>query len=467
MAINEAATPQTDGSALIWRRRGTFVLAAAGSAIGLGNIWRFPHELGTNGGSAFLFVYLLCIAGICVPLMVAEALIGRVGRTGAVYSFTAIANRQGTGELWVAVGAIGILTGFLIASFYAVVGGWTAAYTLDSLLFHSVSGEAESSAFFDQLTSLWAVPFAELGFWEIVQKMKVGVLSILMLSLFLVLSSAVVYRGVLKGLEKFVQLVMPLLFLLVVVMVVYSLAVGNTVEALRFIFTPDFSRLSPEVALKAMGHAFFSLSLGMGVFITYGGYTPKEQSLSKAIGTVALLDTLVAVLAGLMIFPLVFASEGIVADVGPSLVFISMPQAFSQMPLGNIVQPMFFLLLLVAAISSMVSLMEPMVATVERRFGINRHSACKTVVGIMWVLALGCAFSQDMFSILDYVTANIMLPLGGILVAIYVGWVLKPSLYADQAGMPAGSMRLIWLWIVRLFAPIAIVAILINGVFFS
>ena len=454
-------------ASMLWHKRGTFVLAAAASAIGLGNIWRFPYELGENGGGAFLMVYLLCIGVICVPIMMAETLIGRVGREGPVQAFLNIAEKQkyglgGGGMYWALVGLLGTFTAFLLASYYGVVGGWTVGYTLDALTITGSAGTLEEAqGLFATLTgSATSTP----GFLGLLVD---NYIEILMMTLFLGASAFVVYQGVVAGLERFLRIVLPLLLIIMLATTVYSLIIGEAEKALSYIFLPDFSKLSPEVVLKAMGHAFFSLSLGMGVLITFGGYTPSEQSLSKTVLTVAALDTLVAICAGVMIFPMIFAIEGLSVNAGPSLVFHSMPTVFAQMPMGSLVQIAFFSLLMLAAMSSMVSIIEPAVSVLENRVKIGRQTATLVISAVLWVLAVGCSFFGAMFGLFDYLTANVLLPIGGILISIYVGWVLMPSTYIDQKGMPSGDMHQVWILIVRWLAPLVITAILINGLLFS
>ena len=454
-------------ASMLWHKRGTFVLAAAASAIGLGNIWRFPYELGENGGGAFLMVYLLCIGIICVPIMMAETLIGRVGRGGPMQSFLTIADKQkrgvaGGGLNWAFVGLLGTFTAFMLASFYGVVGGWTVGYTLDALKITGSAGTLEEAQ--GLFATLTGTATSTPGIFGLLVD---NLIEILMMTLFLAASAFVVYLGVISGLERFLRVVLPVLLVIMLITTVYSLIIGEAAQALSYIFLPDFSKLSPEVALKAMGHAFFSLSLGMGVLITFGGYTPSDQSLSKTVLTVAALDTLVAIFAGIMIFPLIFSIEGLSVNAGPSLVFHSMPTVFAQIPMGSLVQIAFFSLLMLAAMSSMVSIIEPAVAVLENRVKMGRHTATLAISGVLWALAVGCSLFGAMFDLFDYLTANVLLPIGGILISIYVGWVLMPSSYIDQKGIPSGNMHLIWISIVRWLAPAVIAAILINGLLFS
>ncbi|MGI9344876.1 MAG: sodium-dependent transporter [Gammaproteobacteria bacterium] len=439
-------------SGRLWQKRGTFVMAAAASAIGLGNIWRFPHELGTNGGSAFLFIYLACIALVCLPVMLAEALIGRVGGKGPVQSFSVISRLQGksfiTSSFWPLIGLMGALTGFMIASFYSVVGGWTLAYLLDAIVQGSTTTSEGSQVYFSKLES-------RVGF------------EILMMLLFIGLTAAIVYQGVVKGLERFLRILTPAILIMLVVLMLYSFSVGSPSQGLAYMFSPDFSKLSWGIVLKAMGHAFFSLSLGMGVLITFGSYTPKDQNLGQMILLVGVLDTLVALLAAAVIFPLVFAFDNLQVNAGPSLVFVALPQIFSVISWGGVFQIVFFALLLVAALSSMVSIVEPAISALENYFGWKRAQASHVIFGLVSALGIGCALDSAVFNTMDFVSANVLLPLGGILIALYVGWVLKPELYTDQVGLPTGLLRRIWMAMVCVVSPACIGWVLYNGLFNS
>lgn len=442
-----AAAPAPDE---LWHRKSTFVLAAVGSAVGLGNIWRFPYALGENGGSAFLLLYLFCVFAICVPVLLAESLIGRVGRGGPLLAFSHIAARQGSGSRWVVIGFMGIAGSFIIGGFYPVVGGWATAYSLRSLWPGFPSTEAEIAGFFQQLTSA--------------NVLGIDWLEILMHTLFLAMCLLIIYQGVVKGLERYLRPLIPLLAVLMGVAVFYALSIGNVDAALAFLFSPDFSKINGQVLLAAMGHAFFSLSLGMGVFITFGSYTPSDLSLGRTVALVGFVDTAVAVLAGLVVFPLVFAVEGLVANAGPGLVFQSIPLVFAQMPLGEIARAMFFILLLVAALTSMVSIIEPAVSALEHYRGFTRHQSATIVVVALWFFATICAESGAFFNLLDYLTTKIILPVGGMLIALFVGWRLRPDVYADQQGMPSGNLYILWIWILRLFAPAAIALVLVAGI---
>lgn len=446
--MNNAIRAGTVGDQM-WGKKSTFVLAAAGSAVGLGNIWRFPYALAENGGSAFLLIYLLCIFGICVPIMMAETLIGRIGRGSPVLAFHNLADRRGKGRPWVGIGFLGVAGSFIIGAFYTVVCGWVLAYTLRSLLPDFPTTEGEVSAFFETVTSY------SLGGWD--------VLEILMHSLFLLLCLGIVYQGVVKGLERYLRPMVPLLVLLLLVGVAYAINIGNTEQALAFMFSPDFSKITGETVLAAVGHAFFSLSLGMGVFITYGAYTPSNLSLGKMVLLVSAIDTTVAVLAGLMVFPLVFAIEGVSASAGPGLVFLTIPFVFTQMPLGDIARFLFFLLLLIAGVTSMVSLIEPAVSALEHYRGMTRHRATAVVIGGLWVFGAACAQWSGLFDAFDYLTTKILLPVGGMLIALFVGWGFSNDLYADQEGVPTGSVRTVWIWTLRVVAPATVAVILVAG----
>ena len=311
-----------------WSSRWTFILAATGSAVGLGNIWKFPYMAGDNGGGAFVLVYLACIAIIGLPIMLGEIMIGRRGRSSPANTMKALALEANTNSAWTLLGATGALAGLLILSFYSVAAGWALSYVFNG--FQNITAESSTQSF----NSLLASP-TSLIFWH---------------TLFLSVTVFVVARGILEGLEKWINTLMPMLFVLVILLCLYATQSGAFVEGLIYLFQPDFSKITPEVMLEALGQAFFTLSLGMGAIMAYGAYMPASQNIGKTAISVAALDTGVALLAGIAIFPIVFAN-GLAASEGPGLVFVTLPIAFSSMPLGVFFGTLFFVLLSIAALS--------------------------------------------------------------------------------------------------------------------
>ena len=329
---------------LTWVGKWTFILAAAGSAVGLGNIWGFPYKAGTNGGGAFVLIYLACILIIGLPIMISEIMLGKRYRGSPVSTMKAAAKESNNSASWQVIGWGGLIAGIIILSFYSVLAGICLNYIFISL---GLEGEIDSLAKFQEVTSS---PL-QLLFWH---------------SLFIVITASIIAAGVISGIERMVKLLMPMLFILMIVMVINAVINGNFSQALNFLFSPDFSAVTANTFLSAMGQAFFSLSLGMGAIMCYGAYMSADQDIYESSGIVAGLDTLIAMLAGLAIFPIIFA-YGVEPNSGPGLVFISLLSIFADLPLGNLVGGLFFLLLSIAALSSSISLLEPSVAFYLKR----------------------------------------------------------------------------------------------------
>ena len=435
-----------------WGSRWAFILAATGSAVGLGNIWKFPYITGENGGGAFVLVYLLCIAGIGVPLMMAEVLIGRRGRQNPVNSLDSIAVEEGRPRAWRWLGWCGVAAGFFILSYYSVIAGQAMAYVPRAFagVFEGVTADGAGSIH----AALIADPERLLA-WH---------------TLFMLITMAVVMRGVQHGLEKSVRFMMPALFLILVMLVGYAANTGEHFQqGLNFLFDADFSKLTHEGVLIAMGHAFFTLSLGMGAIMVYGSYLPQKTSIIKVSITISIMDTAVAILAGMAIFPLVFAN-GLAPALGPGLIFETLPIAFGHMGGGQFFGGLFFLLLLFAAWSSAISLVEPIVAWLVENKGMTRLKATTISGSIIWLMGLMTIFSFNigtewtlfgltMFELLDYLTANIMLPLGGLLIALFAGWMMQRSSTVDELGMGDGILYKSWRILIRYITPTAIVIV--------
>ncbi len=440
-----------------WSSRWAFILAATGSAVGLGNIWRFPYVTGENGGGAFVLVYLLCVAVIGLPVMMAEVLIGRRGRQSPINTMGTLAEEEGRNPNWHYLGWMGVLAGFAILSFYSVVAGWTLAYVfrLGGGVFEGINAEGVGTVF----EELVADPERLLA-WHTV---------------FMVMSTVVVSRGVKSGLEKAVRVLMPSLFLLLVVMVGYAMGQGAFTEGLAYLFKADFSQLSASGVLNAMGQAFFSLSLGMGAIMIYGSYLPQNASIARTSLTIAAMDTLVAVLAGLAIFPIVFAF-GLQPQEGPGLIFKILPVAFAQMPGGEFFGMLFFILLVFAAWTSAISLLEPIVAWLVENHGLNRVKAAAYAGGLAWLLGLGSLLSlnawsdytvlgKTFFGLVEFLTADVMLPLGGVLIGIFAGWQMSRQSTVEELGLGDGLLYRGWRFLVRYVTPVGITLVLLNKIF--
>jgi len=438
-----------------WSGGWAFVLAATGSAVGLGNIWKFPYITGENGGGAFVLIYLLCIVMIGVPIMMAEVLLGRRGRATPINAMKRLAVEASTTRWWWILGWLGMLAGFLILSYYSVIAGWAVSYVGKAAIGEFTGASAQYiGALFEELT----LSPGMLMVWH---------------SLFMIMTMVVVARGVEAGLEKAVRMLMPSLFVLLLIMVGYAMNSGAFLQGLDFLFNPDFSKLSTDGVLIAMGHAFFTLSLGMGAIMMYGAYLPPEASITKTTFMIAGADTLVALLAGMAIFPIVFANS-LEPGAGPGLIFNTLPIAFGQMPGGVFFGTLFFILLVFAAWSSAISLIEPMVTWLVENRGHSRTSACWFAGLLTWFLGIGTVlsfnwasdvtlFGKTFFDLLDYLTANIMLPLGGLAIALFAGWLLPQIVSKDEMRLgPKGFST--WLFLVRYVTPVGVIIVFLRAI---
>lgn len=439
-----------------WSSRLGFVLAATGSAVGLGNIWKFPYIAGENGGGAFVLVYLLSVIAIGIPIMMAETLIGRRGGQSPIHSYVILAEREGRSRGWQAAGWSAVVASLLILSFYSVIGGWAIAYVLYAVrgIFDGVQADGVSKLFEDLLSRP-----GELLLWHTV---------------FMLLTIVVVARGVKGGLERAVTVLMPTLFILLLVLVAYAgLSSGQFGRAAAFLFQPNFAKLSTEGVLAALGQAFFSLSLGAGIIIAYGSYLPKGISIARTATTICFADTAVALLAGLAIFPEVFASD-LEAGAGPGLIFQSLPIAFGRMPAGSVFGALFFLLLVVAAWTSSISLLEPAVEWMLEHRGIGRRVSAWAVGSVVWLVGIASVlsfnvwsdvllFGRSVFDALDYLASNIMLPLNGLLSAIFAGWIMAKTSTEDELAMAPGPGYSQWRFMVRYVAPVGVATVLLSS----
>ena len=434
------------------------ILAAAGSAVGLGNIWRFPYETGNHGGAAFILIYLLCIVLLGLPIMIAEFSIGRHSRANTAGAYNVLA----PGTPWRGVGYMGVLAGFLILSYYSVVAGWTLEYTWQAISngFAGMNAEGYTQFF----TNFSANP------WR----------SVLWMVVFMVMTHMVILMGVKKGIEKSAKIMMPMLFILIIVLVICSVTLPGADKGLAFLLKPDFSKVNADVFLGAMGQAFFSLSLGLGCLSTYASYFGKDTNLSKTALSVGVIDTMVAIMAGLIIFPAAF-SVGVSPDAGPSLLFITLPNVF-QMAFGDvpflayIFSVMFYVLLALAAFTSTISMHEVVTAFVHEDWKFSRKKAAWyvtifcTLLGVLSALSFGVLadmkiFGLTFFDFLDTLTSKVMLPLGGMLISIFTGWYLDRRIVWDEL-TNEGSLKVpffkVYIFIMKYLAPVAIGLIFLN-----
>ncbi|PPL16151.1 sodium-dependent transporter [Oceanisphaera arctica] len=453
MAAPVAENNQQAGNPAQWSSRFAFIMAAVGSAVGLGNIWKFPYITGENGGGAFVLVYLACIAVIGLPLMMAEVMLGRRGGKSPIGTMTSVAASEERSKGWAGIGIMATLAAFLILSFYSVIAGWTMPYILSAVSgdFSGIAAE-ESGALFG---GLLASP-GELLLWH---------------SIFMGLTVLVSAGGVRHGLERAVTKLMPALFVLLLILVGYAMTTGHFGEAVSFLFKPDFSALTAEAILVALGHAFFTLSLASGAMMAYGAYLKKDVPIARTSVVVAIMDTGVALLAGLAIFPIVFA-HGLEPGAGPGLIFVTLPVAFGQMAGGSFFATLFFVLLLFAAWTSSISMLESLVSYLNEK-GVSRVKAAvggglvAWLVGVTTVLSLNewSGFTpldmfarfegKTLFDLYDYLTANIMMPLGALLTAVFVGWKMKP----EHSAAELGGWHRLWFPIIRYLSPIALLIV--------
>ena len=430
------------------------IAAAAGSAIGLGNISRFPCELGNNGGAAFLLVYLAVVIFLGIPVMLSELVIGRRSQSNSVGAFKKLAPKS----VWPIVGYMGVLCGFLIFAFYSTVSGWTLEYIVKSVTnsFHGKDIAALEQDFAN---------FHNMG-WR----------NVMWQAIFILLTGFVVFKGVQNGIEKYAKILMPVLLVILVILGIRSATLPGAKEGLAFLFKPDFSKINADVLISALGQGFFSLSLGMGVLITYGSYVKKSDNLTSTAFSVVIADTVIALLAGVVIFPAAF-SFGVNPQAGMGLVFNTIPMIFNQMTGGYVFCIIFFVLLAIAALTSTISLLEVVVAYISEELHLSRKWS--TVVACLGTLLIGSFASlslmedtpfivggKTVFDALDFITANVMLPLGGILIVIFVGWRLGKAKFFEEVtndGKLRSPLRKIIYFIIRYLAPLAVTVIFISG----
>lgn len=428
------------------------IAATVGSAVGLGNIWRFPYEAGAHGGGAFLLVNIICVLLIGIPVVCSEFVLGRASRKNIFGAMEALAPKGG--RWWRMAGFLGVASAMLILSFYAVVSGWTLEYLFQSVTGNLTRGDAHQSQIeFDSFTSGWRCVL-----WTVV---------------LLGLNTVIVLRGVKKGIEKASNWLMPVLFVILIAMAVNSLFLPGATEGLKFLFAPDMAHVDGSTLLSALGQAFFSLSVGLGTLTVYGSYFPSDTKIVKSASVMAALDTMVAIIAGIIIFPAVF-SFGTEPAAGPRLVFEVLPDIFRQMTWGGVWSTLFFLLLLIASLTSTISLSETGIAFCVERWNLSRGKAVALSMGLVTFLGILCALSfgpmagckvlgMTVFDLFDYVTSNIFLPVGGMLVSIFIGWVVDRSTVNKELSPAPLLIRRLIIFLLRYICPLAILAVFLNN----
>ncbi|WP_163559000.1 sodium-dependent transporter [Halomonas sp. NO4] len=442
----------------VWTHKGTFLLAAVGSAVGLGNLWRFPYLAGENGGGAFILVYALTIFAVGIPILIAETMLGRASRRSPIMGMQHLTHTHKTSRAWESIGWLGAASAFLILSFYSVIAGWALHYTWQMLTGSLAGADAETiGAGFD---ALLASP---------------GLLT-LYHTLFIIASGLIVGLGIHRGIESSLRILMPALFVILLVVLAYGIATGDFAAAASFLFTFDIAELSLEGWLEAMGQSFFTLSLGMGAIMAYGAYMSGEASLTRTAFAIAVVDTAVAMVAGLAIFSLVFGA-GLDAGSGPGLMFVTLPLAFAEMPFGALVGGVFFILVLGAAISSSISLIEPVAAFLVERFDLTRPQAVTAMVVASWALGLltvvsfnlwaegtlfHALFGRSAFEFIELLT-NIFMPLGGLLIALFAGWALTHGEVMKEMRTNEGWFAT-WRFLVRFVAPAAVAFVFLRSI---
>lgn len=438
----------------MWSSRWLFVLAAAGSAVGLGNIWKFPYIAGENGGGAFVLIYLACVAFVGIPIMMGEVMLGREGRQSPINTMRALVQQHHRSPAWVLIGWMGVAAGFLILSYYAVIAGWALYYILQMArgVMNGATGEFAAATFDAFLADPW-----QLVFWQ---------------TLFMAGTVFIISRGVIKGLEQAIRWFMPLLFVLLLVLLGYSVTTEGFEQGFDFMFAFNWETVGGDTVLIAMGQAFFTLSLGMGAIMAYGAYVPSNASIAGTVSIIAILDTLVAVAAGLAIFPIVFAN-GLEPGQGPGLMFVTIPLAFGQMPLGALFGTLFFLLVSFAAITSAISISEPALAYLVETYNAKRSRVAISLGVISWVIGLGTVLSFNVwadthivgdltfFDFVDYVSQNIMLPLGGLFIALFAAWGLPKTVIGSQLGLQSGWVNVVWKILCGIVAPLGVAIVFV------
>ena len=444
----------------VWSSKLGYVLAATGAAVGLGNVWKFPYITGENGGGAFVLVYLACIILIGLPVMIAEVTLGKMGKKSPINSLIEIAREARISKNWAFIGAMGMIAGYLVLSFYSVITGWALAYV----------GYGISGKFTDDPTSMQSL----------FENLTTNGTALVFLTIAIIVSiTFVTIKGVQKGLEKATSLLMPSLLFLLVFLAIYASFTGSFAKSFSFMFSPDFSKLTVDSVIMALGHAFFTLSLASGVMLMYGAYLPDDVSVGKSSVTIAFADTVVAFVAGFAIFPIVF-SYGLDPSQGPGLIFITLPIAFGTMPFGQVFGTLFFVMIVFAAFTSGIALLESTVSYLQEKFSWSRVKAAVISAIVLFILSIGSIlsfvgspianlsfdlgffkFEKSIFDSLDYLTANILLPVGGLLISVLFGFLVDKEKAKGALNLSDRQNTILFL-LLRYFAPVAISIVFLS-----
>ena len=439
-----------------WSSRMAFILAVTGSAIGLGNIWKFPYIAGDNGGGAFVLIYLICIFIIGFPIMVSEIMIGRKGRRNPITSMKILGQEEQGKENWKWVGLIGLSAGFIILSYYSVIAGWTLHYFKMSLFGELANLDNQSAqVIFGQLTNS-------------------AVTQLIYHTAFMSITVAIIAKGIKDGLERAVKLMMPGLLFILIILLFYSVFQGDFMAGVNFLLVPDFSKITSQSVLAAMGQAFFTLSLGMGCIVMYGAYLPKNESIIGTTTAIIFCDTLIALLAGLVIFPIVF-QFGLEPTDGPGLIFLTLPLAFNEITGGYIFSGLFFILLAFAAITSALSLLEPSVAWMIENKNYSRGKSALIIGTLIWLLGFLSIFSFNilseftfwkgtLFDNFDYLASNILLPVSGLLFTIFASWIMNKQNSTEELSDVSRHVYNLWRFGARYIAPVGVILVFLNAI---
>lgn len=445
-----------------WSSKLAFLLATTGAAVGLGNLWGFPFLAGENGGAAFIIIYISCVVLIGVPIITAEIAMGRMSHLSPIGTVREIIKTQGASKGWKVIGFLSLAVPFVGLAFYSVVAGYAIDYLIKAL----------GDAFLGITSTRSGQMFGALE--------GDATRTILMQGVVILLTAFIVGAGLRRGIERTVKVMMPGLFVILLIMAGYGYFAADFAGAVQFLFTPDFSAVSTKTVMIALGQAFFSVGVGVGFMITYGAYLPGEAKIPRLAGAIAGIDTLVAILAGLAIFPIVFAS-GLSPAEGPGLVFITMPVAFGAMPFGQVLGILFFLLLFVAAFTSTLGMLEPIVSYMEEKWQKSRFVLAFSAALAIWAVGLMPALSgsllsdvrllgfipaladRDVFSSFFFITFVIMIPLNAFLIALFAGWVIKPSFFKKELAFKSDFMFQTWRLLLKFIAPLAVLAIIVFG----
>ena len=439
-----------------WKSRISFIFAASAAAIGLGNIWRFPYLTGENGGGAFVLIYLGFVILLGIPLLISEIIIGRIGRHNPAKAMASVSEQSNHSRLWGMVGGLTIIAAYLILSYYVVIIGWVLDYFV-----RAITGQFEHATEASSLINFTAL---QSNHWQMLLSDTLVVLG----------TMGIIILGIKRGLERAVMFMFPALLILMLILLGYAMTTDGFTEALTFLFKPDLSKVTSHTVLLALGQAFFSLNIAMAITMMFSAYLPKKTSIVSSAIAIAIADTGFAILAGLIIFPIVFTYH-LPVNAGPSLIFQTLPIAFGQLPFGSVIAALFFLLLFFAAFTSSIALIEPAVAWLMERFHIKRIAAVLIAGGGCWLLSLGTIlsftewkdfhmFGRTFYHTIDMITSDIMLPLGGMFVAIFTGWFIKKEVLENELQWKTHhNWYHLWQFILRYFAPVAILFILLTS----